>query len=168
MVWNHIIIKQMDNYLIKLFLTKWSYSLVQSVVGANCKRTQNISLSQFLTPSLELKLQGALVLNPPPTPPTRVSILSIKYSWIQMTQTFLKKVWVIGSMKQMTRNKKEIKWMDGERMQVSRTLHVKGSKRNKYFEKKIKQQSLINIQGWTLNLNWSDIKVKTKNWPCYL
>ena len=34
---------------------------------------------------------------------------------------------------------------------------------NKYFEKKIKQQSLINIQGWTLNLNWSDIKVKTKN-----
>ena len=31
------------------------------------------------------------------------------------------------------------------------------------FFKKIKQQSLINIWGWTLNLNWSDIKVKTKN-----
>ena len=31
-----------------------------------------------------------------------------------------------------------------------------------------KQQSLINIQGWTLNLNWSDIKVKTKNWHCCL
>ena len=53
--------------------------------------------------------------------------------------------------------------MDGERTQVSCTLHVKGSKRNKYFEKKIEQQSLINIQGWTLNLNWGDIKVKTKN-----
>ena len=26
----------------------------------------------------------------------------------------------------------------------------------------------INIQGWTLNLNWSDMKVKTKNWHCYL
>ena len=113
MVWNQIIIKQMDNYLIKLFLTKWSYSLVQSVVGANCKRTQNISLSQSLTPSLELKLQGALVLKP--SHPIRVSILSCKYSWIQITQTFLKKVWVIGSMKQLTKNKKEIKWMDGER-----------------------------------------------------
>ena len=29
-----------------------------------------------------------------------------------------------------------------------------------YFEKGIKQQSLINIQGWTLNLNWSDKKKK--------
>ena len=27
--------------------------------------------------------------------------------------------------------------------------------------KKIKQQSLINIQEWTLNLNWSDIKELT-------
>ena len=132
MVWDQIIKKKMDNHLMKLFLTKWSYSLVQSVVGANCKRTQNISLSQFLTPSLELKLQGALVLTPPPlTPPIRVSILSCEYSWIQITQIFLKKVWVIGSMKQMTRNKKEIKWMDWERMQVSCKLHVKGSKRNK-------------------------------------
>ena len=31
------------------------------------------------------------------------------------------------------------------------------------FGKGIKQQSLINIQGWTLNLNCSNKKVKTKN-----
>ena len=31
-----------------------------------------------------------------------------------------------------------------------------------------KQQSLINVKGWTLNLNWIDIKVKTKNWHCCL
>ena len=32
-----------------------------------------------------------------------------------------------------------------------------------YFEKGIKQQSLINIQGWTLNLNWSDKKKNNKD-----
>ena len=32
-----------------------------------------------------------------------------------------------------------------------------------YFIKGIKEQSLINEQGWTLNLSWSDIKVGTKN-----
>ena len=32
-----------------------------------------------------------------------------------------------------------------------------------YFIKGIKEQSLINKQGRTLNLSWSDIKVGTKN-----
>ena len=53
--------------------------------------------------------------------------------------------------------------MDGEGMQVSCTLHLKGSKRYRLIFEKKKPQSLINIHGWTLNLNWSDIKVKTKN-----
>ena len=53
--------------------------------------------------------------------------------------------------------------MDGEGMQVSCTLHLKVSKRYRLIFEKKKQQSLINIHGWTLNLNWSDIKVKTKN-----
>ena len=50
-------------------------------------------------------------------------------------------------------------------MQLSYTLHFKGSKRYRL----IKQQTLINIQQktwqniqeWTLNLNCSDKKVKT-------
>ena len=33
-----------------------------------------------------------------------------------------------------------------------------------YFEKGIKQQSLIDIQVWTLNFSWSDKNVRTKNW----
>ena len=32
-----------------------------------------------------------------------------------------------------------------------------------YFEKGIKQQSLIDIQVWTLNFSWSDKNVGTKN-----
>ena len=28
----------------------------------------------------------------------------------------------------------------------------------------MQRQGLINKRGWTLNLNWSDKKVKTKNW----
>jgi len=31
------------------------------------------------------------------------------------------------------------------------------------FEKGIKQEGLVNTQGWALHLNWSDKKVKTKN-----
>ena len=55
--------------------------------------------------------------------------------------------------------------MDGEGMQVSFTLQSMSSKRlDWYFEKGIKQQRLINIQGWALNLNWSDKKGKTSNW----
>ena len=53
--------------------------------------------------------------------------------------------------------------MDGEGMQVSCTLQLKGSKSYRLIFEKKKQQSLINIHGWTLNLNWSDIKAKTKN-----
>ena len=30
-----------------------------------------------------------------------------------------------------------------------------------YFEKGSKQQSFTKIQGWTLNLNWTDQKVET-------
>ena len=49
--------------------------------------------------------------------------------------------------------------MNGEGMQLSSTLHFKGRMRYRlYFQKRIKQQSLINIQEWTLNLNWSDEK----------
>ena len=51
---------------------------------------------------------------------------------------------------------------------VSCTLHFKGSTGYRLIFCKLgitgKQQSLIKIQGWTLNLNWSDNKVKAKNW----
>ena len=55
----------------------------------------------------------------------------------------LKQVRFNGSLKQITGSKEISKWMGW------------GGERNA-----IKQQS---IQGWTLNLNWSDKKVKTKN-----
>ena len=64
----------------------------------------------------------------------------------------------------MTGNKEMSKWMGGGGgMQVSCTLHLKGSKRYRLIFEKKKQESSINIHGWTLNVNWSDIKVKTKN-----
>ena len=54
--------------------------------------------------------------------------------------------------------------MVGEGMQVSCTLYFRGSKRYRLiFEKGIKEQSLINIQGWALNLNCSNKQVKSKN-----
>ena len=61
---------------------------------------------------------------------------------------------VIESLKQIINRNKE---MDEERMQISCTLYFKGSERYRwFFEKGIKQQSLSNAQGWTLNVNWSN------------
>ena len=60
-----------------------------------------------------------------------------------------------------SRKIKANKQMNGEGMQLSSTLYFKGSMRYRlYFQKGTKQQSLINIKAWTLNLNWSDEKVK--------
>lgn len=54
-------------------------------------------------------------------------------------------------------------WLTTSGIQVSCTLHFEGSKIYR-LDKRIIQQSLINIEGWILNLKWSDIKEKTKNW----
>ena len=45
-------------------------------------------------------------------------------------------------------------------MQVPCKVYFRGNKRfiKWYFEKGIKQQSLITIQGWTLYLNWTEKK----------
>ena len=59
---------------------------------------------------------------------------------IYHSKRFFAPVGVIGSLKQKTGSKEISKW-----------LERKGT---------IKQQS---IQQWTLNLNWSDKKVKTRN-----
>ena len=59
--------------------------------------------------------------------------------------------------------------MDGKGMQVSCTLHFKGSKSCRLiFLKESSSKDWFLTQGWTLNLNWGDIKVKTKNWHCCL
>ena len=54
--------------------------------------------------------------------------------------------------------------MDGEGMcKYTVIMQTSPTARNKdlnNFEKRIKQQSLINIQGWTLDLNWSGVKKK--------
>ena len=77
----------------------------------------------------------------------------------------LEKVRIIGSSKQMTGNKQINKWM---RRECKYHAHFTSQKYRLIFWQKTKQQSFINIHGWTLNLNWSDMKVKTKNWYCYL
>ena len=50
-------------------------------------------------------------------------------------------------------------------MKVSCTLHFISNKRysKNSFEKGIKQQSLVNIQGWKIYLNWTDKKRKRKH-----
>ena len=51
---------------------------------------------------------------------------SIQGNWKKFE---LSVVWVIGSLKQITGNKKINKQIDGKGLQVSCTLHMKGSKR---------------------------------------
>ena len=75
-----------------------------------------------------------------------------------------KKVRVIECSKQITRNKEISKWM-GKECKSHADITSRAA-RNKvwYFEKGIEWQSLIDIEEWTLNLNWRDKKVMTKNW----
>ena len=52
------------------------------------------------------------------------------------------------------------KWMG---RQCKYHAHFTSLEAARDFEKGIKQESLVNTQGWTLYLNWSDKKVRTKN-----
>ena len=57
------------------------------------------------------------------------------------------------------------KQMTGMGRECNYHAHFKGNNRyiDTFLKKELKQQSLNNIQGWTLSLNWTDKEVQTNN-----
>ena len=76
----------------------------------------------------------------------------------------LKKVRVIESFKQKTENEKISKWIKRECKYHAHLmlLFTRGRKRYGLIFCRKNKETKFNIHGRPLNLNWSDIKVKTK------
>ena len=65
-------------------------------------------------------------------------------------------------MKQITENKEISKWV-GREYKYHTSLQGQQEIKIDVLTRELKQQSLSNVQGWTLYLNWTGKEVKTKN-----